>query len=390
MSIRVAFSVIGGPHQVFHIVPVAATLSLAMPEAKIFVFASDERSLELAEQAASFYPGAYLRYRLLRRSSLGDMAAGLWRHSSLAKIPLLWRNRRLFNTFDVIVVAECTSTILRRMGVNRPRLFCIPHGAGDRAVSFETRFRRFDRIGVAGEKTAERMIESHVRPESVKIVGYPKGDLIRRMSVKPVRLFDNARPTVLYNPHFKRKLSSLHHAREIVRAFAADGRFNLIVAPHIRVFDDASARILAEWAAMSVPDRIMVDTGTDRLFDMSYCVSADIYLGDISSQVYEFLFRPRPCVFLNSHGVNWTESPDYAFWRLGEVVDPAHVIGAIERAQSIHAQYLPAQRLAVSMTFAQFDDPCGQAAREIISCAAEPATHEPRWGAPNSATLAAV
>lgn len=371
MSIKVAFSIIGGPHQVYHTVPVAAAMSVAMPEANIVVYASDDRTLKLAEQAVSFYPGAHLHFRLLQRSAFGDLVARFGRRASLAKPFLLWRNRKVLESFDAIVVAECTSTVLRRMGVKWPRLICIPHGAGDRAVSFEPRFRIFDRIGVAGTKTAERMIASGVSPDCVKIIGYPKADFIRRMNEKPARLFSNDRTTVFYNPHFRRRLSSLDHAQSIVEAFAADGRFNLIVAPHIRAFEDASPRELREWAALSVPDRILVDLGSNRLIDMSYSISADIYLGDVSSQIYEYLLNPRPCVFINSHGVSWEHAPDYAFWQLGEVVSPDHVIAAVKRAASVHAQYLPAQRAAVSSTFGEIKDSCALAASEIISCTTE-------------------
>ena len=38
---------------------------------------------------------------------------------------------------------------------------------------------------------------------------------------------------------------------------------------------------------------------------MSY-LSADVYLGDVSSQVYEFIYKPRPCLFLNSNEIEWT------------------------------------------------------------------------------------
>src|SRR3546814_13919965 len=60
--------------------------------------------------------------------------------------------------------------------------------------------------------------------------------------------------------------------------------------------------------------------GSERSIDMSYTGSADLYLGDVSSQVAEYLYRPRPCVFLNAQGVDWQEDPNYRFWSLGPVI----------------------------------------------------------------------
>jgi hypothetical protein len=55
---------------------------------------------------------------------------------------------------------------------------------------------------------------------------------------------------------------------------------------------------------------------------MTYTRYADIYLGDVSSQVYEFVRQPRPTVFLNAHGVeDWPRDINYRHWMLGRVVD---------------------------------------------------------------------
>ena len=37
------------------------------------------------------------------------------------------------------------------------------------------------------------------------------------------------------------------------------------------------------------------DPGSPASTDMTYTRAADIYLGDVSSQVYEFIAEPRPC-----------------------------------------------------------------------------------------------
>ena len=86
---------------------------------------------------------------------------------------------------------------------------------------------------------------------------------------------------------------------------------------------------------------------------MTYMRAADIYLGDVSSQVYEFLLEPRPCVYLNGHGVDWRDDPHYFHWTLGQVVDNvAEDLGpALDRAAETHASYRDAQQTAFDYTF---------------------------------------
>jgi hypothetical protein len=58
-------------------------------------------------------------------------------------------------------------------------------------------------------------------------------------------------------------------------------------------------------------DNIHIDTGSLASTDMTYTLAADIYLDAVSSPVYAFLCRSRPCVFLNENDVARQDDPDY-------------------------------------------------------------------------------
>ena len=82
---------------------------------------------------------------------------------------------------------------------------------------------------------------------------------------------------------------------------------------------------------------------------MSYTRAADLYVGDVSSQIHEYLVTPKPCLFLDAHGVNWRGNPDYAMWGFGEVcasVDGA--MAAIGTAATRHGEFAEIQRAAVA------------------------------------------
>jgi hypothetical protein len=365
---RIGFLYIGGVHHVTHTLPVAATLSLR-DGTEVTAFCAGAATERMVRDVLADFPEAKVRVELLDRY---DWLARLGR-PSLAKLPMLWRSRRQLSEQDALVTAECTSIALRRMGVTRPFFICQPHGAGDRAISFEPRFRRFDRVLVAGPKTARRMVDAGVQPERVGKVGYAKAEYLAAKAIALPRPFTNDRPIILYNPHFRAGLSSIAQAPEIVRDMTRHTNLNLIVAPHIRAFENASSDDLARWHDLAVPGRVLVDTGSPRMIDMGHVAAADLYLGDVSSQVYEFLLlKPRPCLFVNAHDVAWEEDPDYAFWHLGQVVRPDAVVPGLQATLAAPDRFGERQRAAVDDTFGPLQGSAERAASAILASFGEP------------------
>lgn len=350
-STRIAFLFIGGAHQVLHAAPAAAELSADRRFTVECRYLGDD-TLTMLERVRAAWPAAV--FTSLPLKPLRWPVAALMRFLGVRKLKFfyLWRNRRDLARYDAVVVTERTSSILKRMGVRC--MIHLPHGAGDRAMGFEHRIRRFDQVIVSGAKDAARMMaEGVVRPERCAVSGAVKLGAVARFSAdtasQRMALFGNDRPVVLYNPHFDGALGSWPvWGWSILEAFAAQSDFNLIFAPHIRMCVRATAAERASLAALSVPGRILVDPGSLKSCDMSYTLAADIYLGDVSSQIYEFLMQPRPCVFLNAHGVAWRQDPSYACWHLGEVVDnSASVMTAVARASVRHEVFLSLQRQAM-------------------------------------------
>jgi hypothetical protein len=257
--------------------------------------------------------------------------------------------------YDAIFTVEDTAFKLfdRYPEDARPRKLYLPHGAGDGAVGFSARLRKFDFVLVPGPKSTERMLSlGHVRADRVREVGLVKLETAERLAEAAGPLFETPRPTVLYNAHKTRGLESWSTFIEpMLAAFAASDDYNLIVAPHVKLFRRRSAGIKAYWQLRSTANAL-IDVGSDRSVDMSYTRAADIYVGDISSQVYEFLVQPRPCVFLNPHGVDWKHNPNFAHWHLGDVISrPEDLMPAIRSAPARHHLYRARQeaRAAASL-----------------------------------------
>jgi len=367
---RVCFLFNAQRHQLLHGISTAVDLS-RREDCEVHLASPSEEHLDYARRLSSRLGGADIRYHRIG-SALLSLAQMLTGGEVPPKLLTLLRGAQHLNRFDAIAVPERTSLLLRRMGVKRPRFIHLDHGAGDRAAGFDHRIAEFDMVLMAGEKHRTRMMrENLIREDHYAVVGYPKFDAADAARDPDWRPFADDRPVVLYNPHFSAFGSWDRFGREVLRSFAAQDRYNLIVAPHIRLLDGRAAAtrwagLLAEYADHP---RIRIDTGSDRSIDMTYTTLADVYLGDVSSQVYEFLRAPGPCLFLNAQGVDWRDDENYGHWRFGPVLDTAADLSdAVDAARRNHPGFLAAQVAGFAETFATAAEPAsGRAADAIVS-----------------------
>jgi len=351
------------PHQVAHIAGVARAARDLRPDARV--------------TCATGTPG--IRQRL--SAILGESAAGMnwldlalpgWMDAALAlpnriapvrRLARLDHHRERLLQASILVSAERTCLRLRRPGAPT-RFVHVPHGAGDRATTFHHGKAGFDRMLVSGEKTARELRARGIATaEQLRIVGYPKFDLIDAAPRPP--LFDNDRPVFVYNPHFDPFLSSWYdEGPALLDWFASDAgqAFNLVFAPHVMLFRKKLHVSLEYRTARLRPDispawraarNILIDTDGPRLTDMSYTLAADAYIGDVSSQIYEFLLKPRAAFFIDRFSADRrSREGRYPAWAAGDVVPCAQALTALlpdHRARA--AQYRERQRALFADTF---------------------------------------
>jgi len=226
------------------------------------------------------------------------------------KLAALFSNLSVLKNLDAIIVAEHTSTILRYLPLKLPVFIRTKHGAGDRAQPGDDRLRHFDHVLVPGEKE-----------------------------------------------------------KSLLEKFAEEQGINFIFAPHIRLFKEASAAVRAQLEKYGDHPNIHVDLGSERSTDMTYTRSADIYLGDVSSQVYEFLSKPKPCIFIGQKDIDWQNDINFMHWTFGPVChNVSDVMSAIRTADDDHLQY---QDIQASGCLRSLGDPswnpAERAAKIIVS-----------------------
>lgn len=365
-------------HQVMHAAPVAFEMAQRYPEIDIHVLVTTEAEADAVAELARSYPQSPLRTRRIEPPAAARRLDRVTGNAFLLKrIGVLRRYRRLFADFDMLVVPDKTSLFLKRwLGADCPLLGYICHGAGDRAGSLRGD-ESFDICLLPGRKYETRIREGgRLPPERYAVVGYPKLD-IYRTAPRP-RLFEDDKPVVLYTPHFHPKLSSwFGWGRGILEYFAANPDYNLIFAPHVLLFrrrwhiptqGGLPRRTPPVPDAIRRASNILVDLGSRASIDMTYLRAADIYLGDVSSQVYEFIYRPRPCLFLNASGAEWWNDPHFRLWTLGDVLGALEDLpAALDRAVAEPNRYRSEQERAFAEAFDLTEQPSALRAAEALA-----------------------
>ena len=365
-------------HQVMHCIPTAFELARRNPEMSVLVISTTEEEATAVAEIAADYPDASCQIEVAQPPAYASWFDKLTGHALLAKrFGVLWSHRALFRDLDVLVVPDKTSLVLKRwLGQDCPLIINTFHGAGDRSGGYRG-VARFDYHLLPGRKYEERMLaEGMVDPDRYTVVGYVKFDRLRN-TPRP-KLFSDDRPTVLYAPHFDPWYSSWYGWGEsILEFFANSPDFNLIFAPHVLMYQ-RRWHIATEGGlprrTPPIPEfarrapNILVDPGSIASIDMTYTRAADVYLGDVSSLVYEFLIEPRPCVFFNRQKADWKENDNFRFWSTGQVVDSlSELPAALTRTQTEPMRYREEQERAIAEAFDLTDTPSSIRAADAIS-----------------------
>ena len=344
----VAFLFLGETLLIPHLYPILESLAkqAATPPIDCWVGSVVHETL-----IGSWLADAGLTNRVRMRRAPGFQRASRARGRSMphpAKLPVLVRLAPHLLTARLVVCAEQTSLWLPRiMPFLRWRFIKAAHGAGSMMARRDPRRRAAHRLLVPAQAEKDRLAGVGIANEKVEVVGYVKSGFAALG--QPRRLFTQAKRTVVYAPHWQRHRSSWWAwGRQIVTMLAEQSRFNVILSPHQRLVEKAP-ELRGVLDAVAGLDHVHVDLDSFSVVDGTYLASADIYLGDTSSQVVEFMTRQRPCVFLNPDAIDWRGSPDHDFWRCGKVVDQLpFVMSALNAAENDHGAYADVQRRFVA------------------------------------------
>lgn len=364
-------------HQIAHSLPIALQMATSGVADVTLAVTSNLVEAEIRRLSGAALEGMKI-VPLQTKSTVSQLLVRAFDSLVPARKLLVYRdNLDFFRQFDALVVSEKSSLILQsRYGLEDLKFIHTRHGAGDRAIGFNAESAQFDLILVSGEKVRDRLVrDARVPPEKIRITGYAKFDIAAPAQTPLFPASD--RRTILYNPHPSPHLSSwFKFGAEVLEQFYQNDRYNLIFAPHVMLFarpwtvtidrlSIASAKKPS--ARYNDAPHMLMDLGSPACTDMTYTNAADLYLGDVSSQVYEFLNRTRPCLFLDAHDTLWQGSPNYRHWTTGPVkTDASDIISAVDAAFDTHAVYQSTQMSLLQDSFSVTAEPASARATAAI------------------------
>ncbi|MEA1972498.1 MAG: hypothetical protein U9N34_04285 [Candidatus Cloacimonadota bacterium] len=324
MKKKIVFMYLHGIHQLYHSAVVAMELSILQDEYKIELLSCHPNQTAILNQIASLYPQNrchIVQLPLPFRFKYLNIKKKIYPPPYLT---MRFAKKYLIGASAIVATSHATARSSKKINITKPKFIYQYHGCGDRKYGFDPKFKDFDFMLLPGNYHLKRLLEENViKKEQTKIIGWPKMDYpILTKEVKK-KLFKNNRPIVLYNPHWKPSLSSYHiWAEKILTFFSKSSKYNLIFAPHIQIKHwQVKYKYNIDYDRFK-SDNIHIDFGSNQSVNGTYQKIGDIYMGDVSSMIYEFIaYKERPCVLLNAHKVSWENDANYRFWQYGPVVD---------------------------------------------------------------------
>ena len=330
---KIAFIFLDEIHHIYHFVSIAVELS-KQNEVHILTYPG---SHDLLHKAIANLKGNDVIIEKLQTSLFRAFTDKLKNR----KLPLkgFWIKKHqnyILSNFDAVIFSDYYHHYLLKARGNKlkPKFIKLFHGPPGRGYSYHKELLDFDFHILYSYFHSEKLKEKELLIDNWAIAGYPKLDVLANHNTETI--FSNKKTTVLYNPHFEPALSSWHSmGLEILEFFFNSKKYNLIFAPHINLFNKLGAD-----DASQIPQKffnaenIHIDLGSEKSVNMAYVNEADMYLGDVSSQVFEFIINPRPCVFLNPNKVKFKNDISYRFWKCGKVVNRVEKLPkALKKAQ---------------------------------------------------------
>jgi hypothetical protein len=362
---RIAFLNIDKTYSIYHSISVAIELAESFGH-EVHVLCT-RQNLDLIKTFLKKFNCSTIQVKVLRPYWYFTLPHYLEIKLQLRKV-LFMKYKKLLSGFDGFVSTLYDDADLKKSFPGKKFVYTT-HGAGSNPYAFDNRIKNFDLFFIAGKKDWEqRKLLRQLTDSNHVITGYVKYDLLKKDPVK--EYFKNGKPTVLYNPHWVPGQSSFFKfGLQILDFFAVTEQYNLIFAPHSLLFV-RNKRFWLKMLQYKKYSNILIDTGSETGNDMSYTKTADLYLGDSSSQALEFLLiKERPCLFLDAYELQQTGEDQFIAWTLGDVISDLDHIGiSLDKAFEEHEhKYLRLQKELMNEMFEKTSSAPSYLAAEAVS-----------------------
>ncbi len=293
-------------HQIYHSLFVAIELSNLQAEYEVAVLSTSAEATKIIETELAVIPN---RIKFIIINHPGYRSADF----NVNWFVLLCRLR--MHRPKAVVVTDFYDNVFRQLGIKTFWAY-LPHGFVNRKFGDDPHLHDYDLVLLPGEKE-QRELEERIGPlKNAVVAGYAKLDYFRYHPAQATGLFRETKPVVIYNPHFDPNVTSFFdQGRELLESLSASGKYNVIFMPH----PDLARRVQPLLAELAKLPNIAIAERSK--INLDYMAAADIYLTDVSSSVFEWLYFNKPVLFFNTKKIVWQHNRYYLSWVLGEVVE---------------------------------------------------------------------
>ena len=320
----VVFLFINGPHHVYHLILPALKYASMNEDIETIIISGNPTNTKIINEAKILT--GFNQFNLI------DIPIPFrYRFKNYKKKlypPVYTRIKKIVgilkNAAAIISTSHELPKYLDLYQIKCPTLFYLYHGTGTREYGFESKLKDFDYILAPGNYHKKRLKKTLLlTDEKISIIGTPKSDWLKLKKDKEHNFFENDFPIFYYVPHWNKDLSSYLKWRKIIlNYFINNNQYNLIFAPHPLIKHLSKKEGYKLETSLKDSNNIIIDHGGKNSIDGTYTAIADIYIGDVSSMVTEWIMQePRPCIFINAHKKKWEGNDDYYMWKFGNVVD---------------------------------------------------------------------
>ncbi len=328
-------------HQIYHSIFIAIQLSNIQKDYEVVVLSTSKEASDIIEEEIASIPNN-VKFIKIKHPGYNKI------DFSINWFVFLCRLR--MHKPKAVVVTDYYDNVFRQLGLKTFWVY-VGHGGRIHKFAFEPHIKEYDLVIVPSEKILERLENEIGVLNNYVVIGYSKFDYFKYHKPKPLNLFRDSKPVVLYNPHFKPGLSSFFDKGfELLSALSDTGNYNVIFMPHPDLSRKYPALIKK---CKGIKNVVIAERPKSNL---DYMAVSDVYISDVSSSVYEWLYYDKPAVFFNAKHIDWRNNRYYQSWNLGEVVENiSDLLDAIEYSLHYPRKFQQIRQTIFGDTFPNVD-----------------------------------
>ena len=324
-------------HQIYHSLFIAIELSNIQKDYQVVVLSTSKEASEIIEGELNSIPNN-VKFIKIKHPGYNRINFSINWFVFLCRL-------RMYKPCAV-VVTDYYDNVFRQLLLDTVWIYTF-HGPENRGYS-HPHIRDYELVIFPSEDEL-RKIENIIGPlKNYKVLGYSKFDYFHYHLPNPPQLFQEKRPVILYNPHFEEKESSFFdQGLDLLKALSDTNKYNIIFMPHP---DLARKYPKLVNKALEFPNVVLVNRPK---INLEYMALADLYITDVSSSAFEFLYFNKPIIYFNTKG---RPKEAYPAWRFGKVVeDLDSLLLEVEVSLKNPQELEPQRREVFEKTFYKID-----------------------------------